>query len=81
MRKIWVLEEPVIRLFFLNAQSHSPIDICFVSARFWKRNLSSTEHFNVTTILIFYSAFTVFRAGNIFNFNIPLLVRVIITVE
>jgi len=74
LRKIWILEEPVIRLFFLDAQSHSPIDICIVSARFGKRNLSSTEHLNVTTILILYSAFTIFGAGNIFDFDAGALI-------
>ena len=69
LRKVRVLEETIIRLFFFDSQGHSAVNIGVISARLRQWDLTAGEHLNVTSILILYSSLSILRSGNILDLN------------
>ena len=74
LRKVGILEESVVRLFFLDTEGDSPVHVGLVAARLWEWDLTTGEHFDVTTIFELNGALDILRSGNVLNFDTGRLV-------
>ena len=74
LRKVGILEESVVRLFFLDTEGDSPIHVGLVAARLWERDLTTGEHFDVTTIFELNGALDILGSSNVLNFDTGRLV-------
>ena len=62
LRQVWILEEPIIWLFRFDSERLSASCDGVVGARFGLWDFASREHFDVSAVLILYSALAVLRS-------------------
>lgn len=69
LREVWVLEEPVVRLTVLDAESDSSVSVGVVAAGLRQWNLSTREHLDMAPVFVLNGALYVLGSGHVLDLN------------